>query len=128
MMKKKAIWLESDRFSQWDEFVTRNPLGTIYHLSGWKNSIEQSFQHIKGYFLVIVNQETGDILSGLPLYTISSKFLGNRIVGAPFSTFCNPLISSVEDLKLLMPLVFQLYEKSLSRTIELSTCNASESI
>ena len=81
---------ESD--PRWDKFVEDHPLGTIYHLSGWKRVIESSFKHISGTVIVICNK-SGQLEAGLPVYLVKSWFTGNRIVSAPFALYCDPLVS-----------------------------------
>src|SRR3989442_15404514 len=39
--------LTSQNDTEWDAFVTRHPLGRVYHLSKWKQVIEDAFPHIK---------------------------------------------------------------------------------
>ena len=36
---------------RWDQYVMNHPLGTFFHLTGWKNVIEKSFGH-KSYYLI----------------------------------------------------------------------------
>jgi len=44
------LYKDSDR-PAWDNYVTSHPKGTFFHLTGWKEVLERSFEH-KSYYLV----------------------------------------------------------------------------
>lgn len=118
---KRVIWLKQEQLGQWDAFVEKHPLGLIYHLSAWKQVLEKSFSHIRGYFLAIEDDESGEILGGIPIYLVKSWLTGNRLVSIPFASLCDPLISSQNDMKLIWPAIADLHEKIGARYIELRT-------
>ena len=101
------IRVETDANAQWDEYVERHPLGWISHLSSWKRAIEEAFPHIKGHCLVLQDAISDQILGGMPVYLVSSRFKGNRLVSVPFSTLCDPLLDSPD---LMEPLWIRLEE------------------
>lgn len=117
-------WLSLDEQDEWDSFVTRHPLGLIYHLSSWQRVLESAFGHIRGRFLVL-RDDGGQIQAGLPVYSVSSWLLGNRTVSVPFATMCDPLISTKEEFNLLWPAIKDSSEKHRSRRIEIRTRNTS---
>jgi len=94
--------LEDTSLPEWDAFVERHPLGTVWHLSEWRNHLQGFFPHIRGGFMAIRNRETGRIQAGLPFYEARSKLFGARIVSVPYATFSDPLISSAGDFPLLL--------------------------
>src|SRR5580658_8386102 len=98
-------WLRPEEETQWDAFAAKHPLGLIYHRTPWKQVLEQAFPHIRGHFLVLRDNSTGEIQAGLPLYTLKSWLLGNRAVSVPFASFCDPLISSGEEFDQLLPMI-----------------------
>jgi len=81
--------------AQWDGFVKTHPYGQIYHLAGWKDVLEKSFKHMKGYYFTIM--EDSQIKSALPIFHVKSWITGNRMVSIPFATFCDPLISTQNE-------------------------------
>src|ERR1700691_3462068 len=93
-------WISPDEYGEWDAFVTRHPLGLVYHLSSWQKVLDSAFEHIRGQFLVL-RDERGEIQAGLPIYTVKSWLLKDRTVSVPFATMCDPLISSKQDFDLL---------------------------
>lgn len=114
-------WLSSDEQREWDAFVTRHPLGLIYHLSSWQRVLESAFGHIHGRFLVLRDDAGGQIQAGLPVYTVTSWLLGNRTVSVPFATMCDPLISTKDEFNLLWPSISEASEQHRSRRIEIRT-------
>ncbi len=117
----KVSWLNGDAMGRWNAFVGNHPLGSIYHLSGWKDSLESGFPHMKGHFLVLEDDSSGEILAGVPIYAVKSWLFGNKLVSVPFATACNPLISSSSHMDLLFPHLVELYDATSSHDIELRT-------
>jgi hypothetical protein len=116
----KIHWLSAEEQDEWDAFVTRHPLGLIYHLSSWQQVLESAFGHIRGRFLVL-RDGGGQIQAGLPVYTVASWLLGNRTVSVPFATMCDPLISTREQFNVLWPAIEEASEKQGIRRIEIRT-------
>jgi len=98
-----AQWLSQEQELEWEAFVLRHPLGSVYHTSEWKRVIEQAFSHIRGRFLVLREGDSGPIHCGLPLYTVKSWLLGSRVVSVPFATVCDPLVTKLEEWDALAP-------------------------
>jgi hypothetical protein len=98
-----AQWLSQAHEAEWDTFVLKHPLGSVYHTREWKRVIEQAFTHIRGRFLVLREGGSGPIQGGLPIYRVSSWLLGNRVASVPFATVCNPLVSTLEEWDVLVP-------------------------
>jgi len=111
--------LTSQNDTEWDAFVTRHPLGRVYHLSKWKQVIEDAFPHIRGRFLSLRDSATGQIQAGLPVYTVKSWLLGRRLVSIPFASSCDPLVSTAKELALLLPLIQGAARDARVRTIEI---------
>jgi hypothetical protein len=111
-------WLPFDQLDEWDAFVTRHPMGSIYHLSSWRQVLEGAFSHIRGQFLVL-RDAGGQIQAGLPVYTVRSWILGTRVVSVPFATMCDPLISNKEEFTLLWPAIQDIHKKYRGRRVEI---------
>ena len=118
---KKVVWLQPEHMPGWDAFVEKHPLGLIYHLSGWKKVLENTFNHIRGHFLAIEDDKSGEIIAGIPIYTVKSRLTGNRLVSIPFATLCDPLISSPNDMKMIWSAIVELFEKLGGSYIEMRT-------
>jgi CelD/BcsL family acetyltransferase involved in cellulose biosynthesis len=110
---------------RWDRFVENHPLGLIYHLSAWKKVLEKSFKHMKGHHLALIDLRTNMIQAALPIFEVKSWLTGNKLVSIPFSTLSDPLISSSEQMNLLLQAVFDLSKKLRIPSIELRTFQSS---
>lgn len=120
MTADQVHWLSPDEEGEWDAFVTRHPLGLVYHLSSWQRVLETAFKHICGSFLVL-RDRGGQIQAGLPVYTVASWLLGNRTVSVPFATMCDPLILTKEEFSLLWPAIENVSKSHRSRRVEIRT-------
>ena len=108
----RALWLPDDQLSRWDAFVTAHSEGTIYHRSDWKRILEGAYHHLRGYVLVLVDPDTDSILAGVPVYHATSRLLGDRLVCAPYSTWCSPLVSHSDHLRVLLGEIRDLASRS----------------
>ena len=118
---EKVVLLPDSQYEEWDSFVKYNPLGKIYHLTGWKRVLEKSFSHIHGYFLIIIHSVSKDIRAGIPVYLVKSRLTGNRLVSIPFATVSDLLISSSKHWNLLWPEIVNLSQKLNAPRIDLRT-------
>jgi serine/alanine adding enzyme len=116
--------IDPSKDSRWDKFVEDNPLGWICHLSSWKKFLEISFKHIRGYFLALVDNKSGCIRAGLPIYEVKSWLTGNRLVSAPFATLFGPLAAADDQIKLLLEKSIQLSKELKSSYIEIRALHA----
>ena len=103
---------------RWDKFVENHPFGWICHLSGWKQVLEKSFKHMKGYYFALLDN-SGNIQAALPIFEVKSWLTGNRLVSIPFATLCDPLISTGDDLKELFDSALNLSKDLKSSYIEI---------
>ena len=112
-------WLRATDHPEWDAFVGQHPSGLVYHLSSWKRVLEAAFPQISGRFLVARDGDTGRIQAGMPVYTVRSWLLGNRVVSVPFATMGDPLVSSAEEFAALLPELQALQQQTKSRRVEI---------
>jgi CelD/BcsL family acetyltransferase involved in cellulose biosynthesis len=114
-----AQWLSQGQEAEWEAFVLRHPLGSIYHTNEWKRVIEEAFPHIRGRFLVLRENDSGPIYGGLPIYRVNSWLLGCRLVSVPFATACNPLVASMDDWGVLVPELERECGRTRSKKLEI---------
>ena len=110
-----AVILDPVTDPRWNTFVEGHPFGLICHHSRWKQVLEESFPHMKGYYLALPGHEKDSIRAALPLFEIKSILTGKRLVSIPFATHCDPLISSPEDMRELLDAAL-----ALSKTLGIS--------
>src|SRR5258708_35156121 len=58
---------------RWDSFVEAAPDATFFHLSGWKEVIEQAFKHRTFY---LIAERRSAITGVLPLTLVRTKLFG----------------------------------------------------
>lgn len=119
-----AVWLKPEQQPEWDAFVHRHPFGLVYHLSSWKETIESAFSHIRGRFLALRSADSGAIVAGMPVYSIRSWLLGNRICSVPFASICDPLIHDPGHAALMLSEVEALMASTSSKSIEIRSLKA----
>jgi CelD/BcsL family acetyltransferase involved in cellulose biosynthesis len=116
-----AGWLTRADDADWNDFASSHPLGLVYHLSAWRNVLEHAFPHIQGRYLVLREQDYGEIIAGLPVYTVRSWLLGNRMVSVPFASFCDPLVSSLAEFRELLPQIQNSFGRENGRSVSVRT-------
>jgi len=72
----------------WDDFVHAHPDGTFFHLSAWRDIIEQVFGHRCHY---LVAQRAGCIVGVLPLAEVKSRLFGHALTSLPFCVYGGPV-------------------------------------
>lgn len=107
--------------SRWDQFVENHPFGWIHHLSAWKECLEKSFKHIKGFYLTRLDDSGKNIKAGLPVFHVKSWLIRKRLVSIPFATLCDPLITTNNDMAILFEAALNLSKKQKSSYIQIRT-------
>ncbi len=80
--------LDNARRGDWDAFVKASPAGTFFHLSGWKDVMEETFRHRTYLF---VAEQGGAIEGVLPLVHVKSRLFGNSLISMAFCTYGGPI-------------------------------------
>lgn len=109
---------------QWNRFINNHPNGRIYHTGEWKSILEESFNHLKGYYFVLHRNNV--ICAALPIYFVHSWITGKRFISIPFATLCDPLVSSVDEMYFLFDGILQFTKKFSIKQIEIRTVNCSQ--
>lgn len=73
-----------------DAFVASQPLGSIFHLSGWRRAVRRVFRHEE---LDLVAWRGGDIVGVLPLMRCSTPRFTSHLVSVPYGVYGGPLAS-----------------------------------
>lgn len=121
-----TIRLYADRDkARWDSYVLNHPGGTFFHLSGWKEVIEETFHH-KSYYLVAQKNEntldglnhadkTSTIVGILPLFSVKSFLFCKSLVSVPFAAYGGIL---ADDENVAQQLLNQAKEITRSERLE----------
>ncbi|MCY2958267.1 MAG: FemAB family PEP-CTERM system-associated protein [Planctomycetota bacterium] len=70
--------------SRWDAFVSRHPLGTFFHLSGWGRVVRETYKHEQRYLVV---EQGRRWLGVLPMFLTKSPFLGRNLISVPYGVY-----------------------------------------
>jgi len=70
--------------SRWDAFVSRHPLGTFFHLTGWSRVLRETFRHAPQHLVV---EQGRRWLGVLPLFLTRSPFLGRNLISVPYGVY-----------------------------------------
>jgi FemAB-related protein (PEP-CTERM system-associated) len=76
--------LDSSDYGRWDAYVQSAPSATFFHRAGWKEVLEQAFNH-KTHFLYV--EQAGDICGILPLAEVKSTLFGHSLSSLPFCVY-----------------------------------------
>ena len=85
---------------RWDDFVLKHELGTLFHMSFWCEILMNTFG-CKPYYVIVENQHN-EITAGLPIMLITSWLTGNRLISLPRTSYCDPLISCADEMRLIV--------------------------
>jgi FemAB-related protein (PEP-CTERM system-associated) len=72
----------------WDGFVRAQPFATFFHLSGWKEVIEQSLGHKCHYLFA---RQASEIVGILPLTHVRGRIFGNSLISNGFCVYGGPV-------------------------------------
>lgn len=70
--------------SRWDSYVSRHPLGTFFHRTGWSRVVAEQFRHAPHHLVV---EEGRRWLGVLPLFLARSPFLGKNLISVPYAVY-----------------------------------------
>ena len=82
----------------WDAFVEQSSAEALYHLTGWKRVIEQSFGHSTVYLYAA---QAGRLVGILPLVFLKSPMFGTYFVSIPFFNYGGMLAENDDTRKRL---------------------------
>lgn len=68
---------------------------TVFHSTAWAQVLSETYGHQPRYCVTL--DGGGSVLAGVPAFLVSSRLTGRRLVGAPFSDLCPPLVRDGEN-------------------------------
>tara|TARA_R110002167_G_scaffold185375_2_gene385952 strand:+ start:1196 stop:2242 length:1047 start_codon:yes stop_codon:yes gene_type:complete len=80
----EILGAKAEDLARWDAFVDQCERGSFFHLSGWKQIVEQVFKH-KSHFMFA--EQDGAIVGVLPLVEQKSFLFGHTLVSTPFCVY-----------------------------------------
>ena len=105
----------------WDNYAERHPDGTLYHLSAWKEIIEQTYHHKSFYLIASIGRDdpSSPIVGILPLLHLKHFLFGNNLISIPFFDMAGILADNVEVEQALLSEAIRLGRNLNADTIEL---------
>jgi FemAB-related protein (PEP-CTERM system-associated) len=76
---------DHESIARWDRYVLESPTATGYHLTAWRQVVEQAFGHETVYLMVRDQQR--DVRGVLPLVQLHSRLFGQFLVSMPFFNY-----------------------------------------
>jgi len=90
--------LRPEDAGSWDEFVVKSDESTFFHLSCWKEVIEQAFGYATYYRIV----KRGEAITGiLPLTHVKSRLFGNKLISNAFAMYGGPVAQDDDSRRAL---------------------------
>jgi FemAB-related protein (PEP-CTERM system-associated) len=108
--------LQDSDYEAWDKFVLEHPLGSPFHLTAWKKSIEEVFRY-KPFYLMVVDRE--QVRGVVPLFLIENILVGKALLSSPFAVYGGVLASSQEAQNALREEMRRLAESLRVQYVEL---------
>ncbi len=108
--------LSTNEREKWDSYVQASEEGTLYHLTGWKEIIENTFGH-KTYY--IYTEENGKITGILPLVLMKSLLFGRFIISVPFFNYGGICANGENERNALLKYAIEIARKEDAEHIEL---------
>jgi FemAB-related protein (PEP-CTERM system-associated) len=102
--------------SKWDEYVLRHPLGSMFHLSGWKRVVEKCFGFESRYLFA---EEQGQIRGVLPLFLVRNILQGRSLISTPYAVYGGPCADDPEVESLLRESARQMAQYEQVQYLEL---------
>jgi FemAB-related protein (PEP-CTERM system-associated) len=115
----EIVKLQAKTEQAWDDLVEQHPSGSVYHLSGMRSVIEQSFGHETDYLTACEGQK---VVGVLPLVRLTSRLFGDFMVSQPYFNYGGVLALNDAVADLLLSAAEQLARHRGCSHIEYRDC------
>jgi hypothetical protein len=113
--------LHDDMLEKWDDFVTSHDMGTVYHTSFWRKTIQSSYGHKPVY--LVMTDENNIITAGIPFFGINGMF-GKKLSCLPSAQYANPLLNKQQDYEVFEKFIIEYLKENNVKSCELKTSGA----
>lgn len=120
LTNKKSIAkiIDPVSYKNWNELIQEFPAYSFFHSFEWSKVLSKTYHYKPVYFCLFNNDRLSSLV---PAMEIRSKLTGKRLVSLPFSDFCEPLLSSIDESELLKKLIFDYCKNNKLKFIEFRT-------
>ncbi len=112
----RVTQLQHDQDGLWDQYVSEAPSSALYHLSGWKRVIENTFHHPTFYLCA---WQEGRMVGVLPLVFLKSVLFGKFFVSIPFFNYGGLIADNASIRQVLLDEAMTLARREGAEHIEL---------
>lgn len=92
-MSVTVRFLERGQEEAWDRFVRCHPMGSPFHLTLWRDCIQQTFGYEPRYLMA---EEEGEVRGVLPLFLVWTPLAGKILLSTPFAVY-GGMLAAGED-------------------------------
>ena len=110
--------LEPTMEREWDKFVSSQPTGSFFMLSGWKRVIEKTFHYQPLYCYL---EKDGEIAAVAPLFLVSNWMTGRCLISVPFGVYAGICAKDAESEQALLEHLKQVAAGERVEYLELRT-------
>lgn len=108
--------VESEIPSGWSDFVARSDSATIYHDAPWLEVIARTYGFRPRY--LTLTDGSGEIGAILPMFLVSSRLTGRRLISLPYTNAVGPLHRPDVDDTPLLGAAIELAREEACRYVE----------
>lgn len=90
----RIVPYKTEDCKKWDQYVKCHPDASLYHLSSFKEVVENTYGHTSHYLQAI--DDDSEIIGVLPLFFIRSLLFGRVLISLPFCDYGGILADNTE--------------------------------
>lgn len=102
-------------YHNWDDEILKLDSYSFFHSSEWCKVLSETYKYTPTYFCILKANRLSSII---PAMEVKSRITGKRLVSLPFSDFCEPLFSSIDESEILKDSIFSYCKKNNFRYAE----------
>lgn len=109
----------------WDEFVSRHEHGSPFHLTAWKNAIEETYGYRPLYMMAVRDSR---ITGVLPLFLVQNFVTGRVLVSTPFAVYGGMLVENEDARDALRTRLTELAQSLKAQYVELRNAHEEQCV
>lgn len=110
--------INPSEFENWNTEILKFNSYSFFHSIEWCQVLTATYGYTPTYFCLIKNKELSSIV---PTMEVNSMLTGKRLVSLPFSDFCEPIFSSIDESEILKEAMLDYCRKNKLIYIEFRT-------
>lgn len=110
--------LNPSEFENWNNEIQKFDSYSFFHSLEWCEVLSSTYGYIPTYFCIIKNKKLSSVV---PAMEVDSKLTGKRLISLPFSDFCEPIFSSIDESEILKEAMLDYCRKNKLRYMEFRT-------